>query len=161
MIRPPFPCLHVINRDAGLEPVFRDPDDARAFLLRLGELTPRFGVEVHAYCVMGSHYHALLRGPESRLGEAIRHLEGARFRERHRALPVTAERQRLEVTRYIHLNPVAAGLVRRPEDWPWSSYRGYLNPPEGPRWLVTRFVLAPLGSIGAHAKYRVFVEAAI
>jgi hypothetical protein len=65
------------------------------------------------------------------------------------------------VTRYIHLNPVAAGLVTRAQDWPWTSYRGYLNPPEGPPWLHVRTLLARFGAIGAHQRYRAFVEAGI
>lgn len=171
----PGAWYHVMNRGAARATVFRDPDDAQDFLRLLGDLGERFAVEVHAYCVMGNHYHALLRTPEPNLSHAMRHLDGVLtqrmhrrretdgsiFRGRFRSVLVQADRHLLHVTRYIHLNPVEAGLARRPEDWPWSSYRGYLNPPEGPRWLVTRFVLAQFGSIGAHLKYREFVQAGL
>jgi REP element-mobilizing transposase RayT len=164
-----------MNRGAARATVFRDPEDAHDFLRLLGELRPRFGAEVHAYCVMGNHYHVLLRTPEPNLSDAMRHLDGVLtqrlhrrretdgpiFRGRFRSVLVQADRHLLHVTRYIHLNPVEAGLARRPEDWPWSSYRGYLNPPEGPRWLRTRFVLAQFGTIGTHAKYREFVQAGL
>jgi len=151
---------HAINRGASGAAVFREPEAARSFLHKLGDLERRFGVEVHAYCVMGSHYHLLARAPESKLRPAVAHLEGGPlFRGPFRLLPVRAERHALHVTRYIHLNPVAAGLAARAEDWPWSSYRGYLNPPAGPAWLHTRTLLARFGAIGAHRRYREFVEA--
>ena len=67
-------------------------------------------------------------------------------------------RHLLQVTRYIHRNPVDAGLVRRPGEWAWSSYRGYLDPLDGPRWLRSHVVLGWLGSIGCRHLYRRFVE---
>jgi hypothetical protein len=66
-------------------------------------------------------------------------------------------RHLLRVTRYIHRNPVEAQLVADPADWPWSSYRGYLDPLDGPPWLRTDAVLSWLG-FGARQKYRRWVE---
>jgi hypothetical protein len=67
-------------------------------------------------------------------------------------------RHLLHVTRYIHRNPVEAGLVPHPADWPWSSYRGYLDGGAAPRWLRTRAVLGWLGSLGPRERYRELVE---
>lgn len=70
-------------------------------------------------------------------------------------------RHLLHVTRYIHLNPVGAGLVRRPEEWRWSSYRAYLDPLDGPRWLRSNAVLGWLGSIGSRQMYSRYVAKAL
>ena len=78
--------------------------------------------------------------------------EGARFRR------MVFGRHLLQVTRYIHRNPVDAGLVPRPGDWRWSSYAGYVNSLEAPPWLRSTAVLGCLGSIGARHRYRVLVE---
>ncbi len=145
-----------------------DVDDFKALLAELDE---RFRVEVHAYCLMGNHYHVLLRTPDANLSRVMRHLDGAYtqrfhrrrgtdgplFRGRYHAVLVQADRHLLQVSRYIHLNPVEAGLVTRAEDWPHSSFRGYLDPVRAPRWLRTSAVLGHFGSIGTRQQYRRFV----
>jgi hypothetical protein len=111
---------------------------------------------------MGTHYHLLVRAREPDLLRAIASLERslagplARARLRRMALG----RHLLQVTRYIHRNPVDAGLVARPEDWPWSSYHGYLRRLDAPPWLRTEAVLGWLGSYGPRLRYRRYVEEA-
>lgn len=108
---------------------------------------------------MGNHYHLLARAQEDELLRAIVRLEGgipgntgsARLRR------MAVGRHLLQVTRYIHRNPVEARLVQRPEDWPWSSYRGYLDRLDAPHWLRSDAVLGWLGSIGARQRYRRYV----
>jgi len=75
-----------------------------------------------------------------------------------RAIRVMGGRHLAHVSRYIHLNPIVAGLVRRPEAWPHSSYRGYLDPVFSPDWLETSAVLAWFGPLGGRRRYRQFVE---
>ena len=67
---------HVMNRGAGRRQVFHGPAEGRIFLDLLGELDETFGVETHAYCLLGNHYHLLLRTPRGNLGRAMRHLGG-------------------------------------------------------------------------------------
>jgi putative transposase len=151
---------HVINRGVNGSALFPTPAAATAFVLRLGEIAMRFGIEIHAYCVMGNHYHLLARAPEDELLRAIVILEAGlsenigRVRLRRLALG----RHLLQVTRYIHRNPMEAGLAQWPADWPWSSYRGYLDGLDGPYWLRSRSVLGWLGSIGVRLQYRLYVE---
>ncbi len=163
---------HVMNRGGSKRTVFPTDEDRADFLRLLGEMEERFRVELHAYCLMGNHYHLLIRTPLPNLPEAMRHLDGVftqRFNRRHgtdgailrgryRAILVQADRYLLHVSRYIHLNPVEAGLVRRPEHWPHSSFRAYLDPLEAPRWLETSAVLGCFGMAGARGSYRRFVE---
>lgn len=118
------------------------------------------GVEVHAYCLMGTHHHLLLRLSPADLAATLSAIEAAGDTPLgpSRAIRVTAGRHLAYVSRYIHLNPIAAGLVRRPEAWPHSSYRGYLDPFFTPEWLETSTILGWFGALGGRRRYRVFVE---
>ena len=140
--------------------LFPTPSETEAFVNALGRTAAQFAVEIHAYCAMGNHYHLLVRADEEELRRAVVELDavvpGDTGRPRLRRLAVG--RHLLQVTRYIHRNPVEAQLVLRPEDWPWSSYRGYLDRLEAPSWLRTDAVLGWLGSIGARQHYRKYVE---
>ena len=150
---------HVTNRGVNGSVLFPTSREAEAFVTILGEIVAGFAVEIHAYCAMGNHYHLLARAQEEELLQAIGLLElaiaanteGARLRR------MAVGRHLLQVTRYIHRNPVEAGWVQRPEDWPWSSYHGYLDRLEAPFWLRTDAVLGWFGSIGARQRYRRYV----
>ncbi len=100
---------------------------------------------MHAYCLMSNHYHLLIETPEPNIANGMQWLNSTyahRFNEKYerighlfqrryaRRLIVDDEHLR-EVIRYIPLNPVRAGLCKRPEDWPWSSYRATSDPSVG------------------------------
>src|SRR3954468_6564573 len=70
--------FHVMNRGAARQPIFHTKHDARQFLALVGEATDRFGVEVHAYCLMTNHYHLLLRCPNGGLSQFM-HLLGSHY----------------------------------------------------------------------------------
>ena len=151
---------HVTNRALDRAVVFPDPQASTEFVAALGKIAEQFEVEIHAYCAMGNHYHLLTRADERELLRAIERLEagiGARVGRAH-LRRLAFGRHLLDVTRYIHRNPVEGGLVRRAEDWPWSSYRGYLDGLEAPHWLRSDAVLGWLGSFGRRQRYRQFVE---
>jgi REP element-mobilizing transposase RayT len=137
--------------------LFPTPREADAFVTALGEIAERFAVEIHSYCAMGNHYHLLVRAQEDELLQAIAKLEAGFTTENARLLRMALGRHLLQVTRYIHRNPVEAGLVQRPEGWPWSSYRGYVDRLAAPVWLRTDAVLGWLGPIGARQRYRRYV----
>ena len=95
-----------------------------------------FKVETHAYCLMDNHYHLLLRTPQGNLSRAMRHLngvytqrynriqktDGPLYRGRYKAILIDVDAYLLNVSRYIHRNPIEACIVRRAERYPWSSY---------------------------------------
>jgi hypothetical protein len=122
--------------------------------------------------LMGNHYHLLLRTRDANLPDAMRHIDGVYtqsfnrahgrdgplFRGRYHSVTVEADRHLLAASRYIHLNPVDAGEVELPEQWPHSSYLAYLGAEMAPQWLHTEMILGAFGSIGARAQYRAFVE---
>ena len=151
---------HVVNRGVDRTLLLPTPAAAETFVTDLGQIAECFSVEIHAYCTMGSHYHFLTRGEEPELLRAVAQLErgipGLSGRPRLRRMALG--RHLLQVTRYIHRNPVEARLVERPGDWPWSSYQAYLDPADAPHWLRTDAVLGWLGSIGARQRYRRYVE---
>jgi putative transposase len=115
---------HVMNRGAGRRLIYRSSRHRDTFLRLLAEVTELFAVEIHAYCMMGNHYHLLTRTPRANLGRAMRHLngvytqrfnltcgtDGPLFRGRYRSVLVAADTHLLQVSRYIHRNPGVPGL---------------------------------------------------
>jgi hypothetical protein len=85
---------------------------------------------------------------------------GHLFQGRFKAILVEADEYVAELSRYIHLNPVRAGIVTKPEDYQWSSYRYFIGQDNAPEWLKTGFILNNFGKRAAEAvkKYRTFVE---
>ena len=98
---------------------------------------------------MDNHYHLLMETPDGNLPEIMRHINGAYttyfnvkrarsghlFQGRYKAILVEIDEYAKELSRYIHLNPVRAGMSARPEQYRWSSYRSYIGESEPPDWL--------------------------
>jgi len=119
------------------------PGNYLTFLDCLAQAHTRFGIEVQAYCLMGNHYHLLIKTPRGNLGRAMRHINGVYtqhhnqlkktdvplFRGRYKAINIDAASYLTQVSRYIHRNPVdmKKPLVEVLLDHPWSSYPAYLN----------------------------------
>ena len=128
---------HVVQRGNNREACFFEEENYRAYLQLLREVLPRYGAQLHAYCLMTNHVHLLLT-PEahdsisnllkvvcSRYANRMNkkyHRTGTLWEGRHKASPVDLERYLLKCYRYIELNPVAAHMVRRPEMYCWTSY---------------------------------------
>ena len=143
-----------MNQGTAKTDIYRDDTDRRFFNRLLAGLTPRYGVEVHAYAQMGNHYHLFVRSADGRLSEAMHWLGatyagefnrrhgrvGAFFRSRFVSKLVDDERYLAWLPIYIHLNPVRDGFVSRPEDWRWSSYAGIAGYRRKDPWLATGVV---------------------
>ncbi len=157
---------HVMNRGARGQVVFHSRRDYQLFLDLLAEVTERTGIEVHAYCLMPNHYHLVVRCPNGNLSEALQMLgraftlamnrrhgwDGAIFRGRFVNQLVDDDVHLAMVVAYVHLNPVRAGLVQRPQDAPWSSFRAYTGLVKPRPFLATSVVL------GIHGSRRGLVE---
>ncbi len=140
-LRVEFPdaVYHVTSRGNGRQAIFLDDEDRLRFLAVLGRAARLRGWVVHAYCLMGNHYHLLVETPRGDLSGGMRGLNGEYtqlfnrrhrrcghvFQGRYKAVLVEKQRHLLELCRYVVLNPVRTrGMrVRRPEEWRWSSYR--------------------------------------
>lgn len=141
---------HVMNQGTAKTDIFRTDADRRYFYGLVAELRPRFGVEVHAYVLMGNHYHLLVRSRRGELSAAMhwlgthyaryfnaRHRRvGAFFRSRFTNRLIEDDRYLAWVPIYIHLNPVNDGFVDEPERWLWSSYPAIVGLSDGESWLV-------------------------
>lgn len=174
-LRMEFPnaVYHVVSRGNRKEPVFLDDNDREHFLRILGDTTERYHWTCHGYCLMENHYHLLVETPEANLSAGMRQLNGVYtqrfnwihktvghlFQGRYKALLVEKDSHLLEVMRYIVLNPVRAGIVRTPEEWPWSSYAPTAGLSRKPGFLETDWILEQFGAEGGSRQeaYREFV----
>ena len=168
---------HVTSRGNERKPIFRNKGDREGFLAYLKSAHLRYGAVVHVYCLMDNHYHLLLETPKGNLSQIMRHINGAYttyfnvkhkraghlFQGRYKALLVHADAYAGELSRYIHLNPVRAGMVEMPDQHRWSSYQYYMGNKKKPAWLRVDFILDYFGSElrSSQKKYMDFVLAKI
>ena len=171
----PGAFYHVTSRGNEQKDVFKSRKDRQQFLSYLESAVVRYGAVIHAYCLMSNHYHLLLETPNGNLSQIMRHINGAYttyfnvkrkraghlFQGRYKAILVEADEYATELSRYIHLNPVRAGIVANPEAYEWSSYRQVIGMSETPTWVTTSFVLGYFGGNSARDKYRQFVDEAV
>jgi putative transposase len=180
-IQIPGGFYHVMARGNRRETIFFDEQDRRFFLQTLGEACARTGWRVHAWVLMGNHYHLCVETPEPNLVVGMQWLQNTltrRFNVRHRKWGrVFGDRYKAVIVEsesgdyyyqtlldYIHLNPVRAGLVR-PErqqsvlDFAWSSVAsGYALPARSRApWLAARRGLEAFGCADTTAGRRRFV----
>ena len=155
----PAALYHVILRGNGGQEIFFGKEDRFRFYLFLQEGIERYGHQVHAFCLMTNHVHLAIQVGEVGLPRIIQNLAfrytrwvnwrqnrtGHLFQGRYKAVLVDADSYLLELSRYIHLNPVRSGIVRRPEDYPWSGHRAYLGLETIP-WLTKDRVLSMFSS---------------
>jgi putative transposase len=127
---------HVTSRGNARQKIFLSDKDYPAFMEIFQEIIKRQGWIVPSYCLMGNHYHLLIETPRPNLSQGMRQLNGIYtqrfnrlhkrsghiFQGRYKAFLVEKESYLLELSRYIVLNPVRAGMVKSPEEWEWSSY---------------------------------------
>ena len=117
------------------EKVFETKKDYGLFIDLLEELKEVFNVKVAAYCLTSNHYHLLVQTPDANLFRSMRHLggvytqrynkshgcEGQLFKGRYKSIVVESDSYAIELVRYIHRNPLEAGLVDNLEKYPWST----------------------------------------
>ncbi len=153
-----------MSRGNHQDAIFRDDKDCEIFSDTLGEVCIKTGWLVHAFVLMGNHYHLLVETPAANLVEGMKWLQGTytqRFNARHKvwghllqgrykALVVDRSESGYftAVSNYIHLNPARAGLFNLQSgslsDYRWSSYPGYIKPSKRPEWLCVRRTLGNL-----------------
>ena len=155
--------------------IVSDDIDRRSFLDILGQVTERHRWLCHAYCLMTNHYHMLLETLTGDLSGGMRQLNGVytqRYNRRHdrvghlfqsrfKSVLVQRDAHLLELSRYIVMNPVVAGLAERPELYPWSSYRGAAGFETPPPWLTSEWLLSQFAEdpLERQRRYRAFVLA--
>lgn len=151
----PGAFYHVINRGLERREIFRSKPDYEYFLDLLLQLHEKYGLWVHSYCLMPNHYHLYLETPNGHLSKIMRQLDGhytQKFNKkyarvgplmqgRYKAVLVEQDSYSLQLSKYIHLNPVKAKIVRTPEEFVWSSYSAFIGKPKTPDFLKTTWLL--------------------
>jgi putative transposase len=159
---------HLYNRGNNYQHVFFEGENYIFFLRLLKKVAIPDSFEIIAYCLMPNHYHLLVSLKTNDLSRVMQrlilaytnainkryHRVGALFQGRFKGIHVSQDDHLLHLSRYIHLNPVAAGLVEKADDWVYSSYLDYLGLRDG-NLLNPSMILAQFGT---SVEYRRFVE---
>lgn len=169
---------HVTCRGNDRRSIFKDDRDRTVFLEKLQGSLATYQVEVHAYVLMHNHFHLMVCTPKGNLSEFMRHFNisytaaynrrhrrvGHLYQGRYKAILVDQDSYLLELSRYVHLNPVRIGSyrgsgvvkqVRYLERYRWSSLAGYLSRGKRQFWIHYDMVLGQIG--GSRKKYAEFV----
>ncbi len=151
----PGSLYHVTSRGDRRDEIYLD-DSGRIFWLGLfGRVCKQFNWICHAYCLMDNHYHIVVETVEGNLSKGMRQLNGVytqHFNRRHnrvghvyqgryKAILVEKDSYLLELSRYVVLNPVRASMVKRVDQWPWSSYSAMIGNSSCFEWLQTDWIL--------------------
>ena len=132
---------HIMMRGINRQNIFEEDDDNMKFLQILEQYRDKCGYDIYAYCLMGNHVHLLLKIGEEPLEQVMRRICGSYvywynwkyqrignlFQDRFKSEPIEDDKYFLIVLRYIHQNPLKAGLIKDIEKYKWSSYGEYLG----------------------------------
>ena len=171
-IQYPGACYHVMNRGAYKQKIFYHDEHYLEFLKLMSQAAKQFEVKFHAYCLMGNHYHLMLTTPLPNLSRVMRHInsvytqhfnkdckrDGALFRGRYKSILVQSDDYSYTLLRYIHLNPVTAGLVDSADEYRWSSVHYYLNDQSPtPKWLDLSVANQSMQKVLGHCDHRQYL----
>ena len=131
---------HVTSRGNRKSSLFLEEVDYKRYLQIIEETRARYPFHLHTFCLMTNHTHLQLHTLETPLSTIMKYLNtkyakyfnkkyeftGHVFEKRYGAELLNSPEYEIDVSKYIHLNPVEAGMVESPEDYPWSSYRTYI-----------------------------------
>jgi REP element-mobilizing transposase RayT len=160
---------HVFSRGNEKQNIVIDDDDRELFLATVGEMVERFEIDLFAYVLMDNHYHLLLRTNRANLCRSMqwfgatytkrfnlrRHRSGHLFQGRFKNMLVQNDAYLLQLTYYIHRNPLRAGMVKRTADYKWSSYRAYAYGKRHQNWLNINEILSQFMNVkDRHQAYR-------
>nr|WP_245680521.1 transposase [Bacillus marinisedimentorum] len=150
---------HIVCRRNHREALFLDDRDFSTFLYILYDIHEKTPFELPCYCLMTNHFHLILRAHDQSISSVMAllnkryasyynnryHLKGHLFEERFYSKVIYGDKGMLEVSRYIHMNPVRAGMVSDPAEYPWSSYPFYSTEiKDTPRYMNRSEILGAL-----------------
>lgn len=154
----PDAWYHVMNRGRRGEDIFSDDRDYILFTELLRETSEMWNIRVAAYCLMPNHYHMLVQTPDANISRSMRHLngvytqrynsrhgcDGQLFRGRFKSILIDTGSYLLQAVRYIHRDPLRAGLVERLDAYKWSSHKGYVSIAGKWDWLHKNYIFSLL-----------------
>ena len=132
---------HVIYRGINKQDVFEDAEDAERFLETLRRFQPICGFKLLGYCLMSNHVHLIIKPGETPLGRIFQRVipsfvywynrkyerVGSLFQSPFNSTPINSDNQLLIAVRYVHRNPVKAGICTKPKDYKYSSFKNYYS----------------------------------
>lgn len=160
---------HLMSRGNQGANIFYDDNDRQMMLDTLGEFSERFNIDIFAYVLMSNHYHLLVRTKSANLIRSmhwlgttytqrfnIRHMrKGHLFQGRYKSILVENDAYLLQLSYYIHRNPLRAEMVKELFDYRWSSYKCYAFGEKPPKWLSMSLILSQFEGDGdSHNSYR-------
>ena len=170
----PGAFYHVTSRGNERKPIFKSNRDREKFLEYFESATLRYDAKIHSYCLMENHYHILMETPSGNISQIMHHINGAYttyfnvkrdrsghlFQGRYKGILIDADEYAKELSRYIHLNPVRAKIVEKPEEYKWSSFQDYIGERKPSEWLKREFILGYFGArpLRAQKMYGSFVN---
>jgi putative transposase len=159
---------HVFARGIDRRAIYADDADRRRYLAIMGRVVQWKGWRCLAYCLMPNHVHLMLETPRPNLGSGMQYLHGTYadefnkrhgrsghvFQGRYGSVLTTTDEHLWHVAAYIALNPVAAGLCGRPEEWPWSSHAATIGERARHGWLDVARLLSHFEGLGGDPLHR-------
>ena len=163
---------HLMSRGNDGQDIYLNDDDRKLFLETISEMSERFEVDIFTYVLMSNHYHLLVRTNRANLKKAMQWFgttytrrfnnrnckKGHLFQGRYKSILVQNDAYLMQLSCYIHRNPLRAGIVKRLIDYKWSSYPIYAYAKKGPDWLSTKVILSYFKGADKHKQYREKVQ---
>lgn len=176
-IQYPGALYHITSRGNERKKIFLDDTDRIRFLEILKDYHIRYGILIHSYVLMDNHYHLILETPNGNLLKVMHGINGGYtgyfnrkynrsghlFQGRYKGILVEKDAYLVELSRYVHLNPVSARIVDKPEQYRWSSYPGYIGKVKEYEWVEYSWVLSKFGNERSMARkgYRKYMDEAL
>lgn len=164
---------HITARGNERKRIFFGKGDYDKFKEYLLEAQDKYGYRLHCYVLMGNHYHLVIETPDGNMNKVLHYINGSYanyvnrkrnrnghlLQGRYKGILVDRDAYLLELSRYLHLNPVRAKIVEKPEDYCQSSYRSYVKTPKE-AIVTTDLILGMVSEDGKSARraYRDYVE---
>jgi putative transposase len=161
-----------MSRGNEQRPIVTDDADRRRRLDWLRRTVETYGWRLHAFVLMDNHEHLFVETPAPNLSAGMQYLNGSYtsyfnrrmervghlFQGRFKAHLIDEQGYFQAVSRYIHLNPVRASLVKRPGEYPWTSYPGYMRAAKALNWITYERILGDFGSVDGAVQRRRYVQ---
>ncbi|MCP4553752.1 MAG: transposase [Bacteroidetes bacterium] len=164
---------HITSRGNDRQDIFFSKSDYKKFKDYLIQSQEKYGYNLHCYMLMTNHYHLIIETPNANMSKIMHYVNGSYtsyinrcrrkyghlFQGRYKAILIDRDPYLLELSRYIHLNPVRAGMVERPENYTYGSYRDYVRKNKDEELVYKDLILKMVSQNSDGVKrYKAFVE---
>ncbi|WP_346897506.1 transposase [Clostridium sp. UBA7503] len=162
---------HVMCRGNRKKDIFLDSEDYQVYLKIIKKVKEELDFDIYSYCLMTNHVHLAIGTKDDDIGNIMKKINmlysiyfnrkydliGHLFQGRYRSELIQEDKYILEVSRYIHLNPLRANMVTNAQDYKWSSYSTYLGLSKE-KIINTERILSYFGEINARKLYKLFID---